>query len=472
MRVRGVGVRLSLALLLVVAVVLGIVYLIVVPSLERRLVSAKLSQLERAAPGVAHQLPVDQFAWDDFVENSSASANARVVVYDVITPPTTLRVISDSRGVSSTDVEDDPVALQAALSFVTARGTVRRHGDRFTEVAVPILRPTPVIVLLSASLHDSLGSVDLVRRRLLLAGGLGLAAALLIGFGGATLFARRIRRLERAADRIAGGHFDEPVVDHRRDELGELARAFDRMRGRLAQFEQARREFIANASHELRTPLFSLAGSLELLAEEEIDEETRREFLVTMREQVGRLTKLATDLLDLSRLDAGRLHVDLEPLNLGELIEAVIAEFRPVADSHELLLETDPAAFGYGDEQRVQQIARILVENALLHTPPGTRVDVRVKLRSNGAVLVVEDDGPGLPRDQAEQVFERFNRVDGSIASGSGLGLAIARELAELMGGSLELEVASGRTTFTLRLAAPTDAESQHPARARATLSR
>lgn len=471
MRLRGVGVRLSLALLIVVAAVLGIVYAVVVPSLERRLVSAKLSQLERAAPGVAHQLPVDQFAWDDFVENASASANARVVVYDVITPPTTLRVISDSRGVSSTDVEDDPVALQAALSFQTARGTVRRGGDRFTEVAVPILRPTPVVVLLAASLHDSLGSVDLLRRRLLLAGGLGLAAALLIGFGGATLFARRIRRLERAADRIAGGHFDEPVVDPRRDELGELAQAFDRMRSRLAQFEHARREFIANASHELRTPLFSLGGSLELLADEEMDEATRREFFTTMREQVRRLTKLATDLLDLSRLDAGRLHVDLEPLNLAQLVEGVVAEFRPVADSHELVLEVDPAAVGSGDEQRVQQISRILVENALLHTPPGTCVIVRAELQPKGAAVVVEDDGPGLPPDQAEQVFERFHRVDGSLASGSGLGLAIARELADLMGGSLELGAAPGRTTFTLRLAAPTAGESKTWARVRATLS-
>jgi signal transduction histidine kinase len=468
MRLRGVGVRLSLALLLVVALVLWIVYLVVVPSLERRLVSAKLSQLERAAPGVARQLPANQFAWDDFVENASASANARVVVYDVITPPPTLRVISDSRGVTSTDVEDDPVALQAALSFVTGRGTVRRDGNRFTEVAVPILRQTPVIVLLSASLHDSLGSVDLVRRRLLLAGGLGLAAALLIGFGGASLFARRIRRLERAADRIAGGSFDEPVVDPRRDELGELAQAFDRMRSRLAQFEDARREFIANASHELRTPLFSLAGSLELLADEEMDEETRREFLTTMREQVHRLTKLATELLDLSRLDAGRLRVELEPLHLSELADALVAEFRPVADAHELVLETDPLAFGEGDEQRVLQIGRILVENALLHTPPGTHVAVRVEMRQKSAVLVVEDDGPGLAPDQAEQIFERFYRVDGSVASGSGLGLAIARELAEHMGGSLELEALPGRTTFTLRLPGLKGAGDRPQARGRA----
>ena len=129
----------------------------------------------------------------------------------------------------------------------------------------------------------------------------------------AQLFARRIRaaRARRRADR--GGRFDEPVVDPARDELG-AARARLRAHARCGSRTSTARggEFIANASHELRTPLFSLGGFLELLDDEELDEETRREFLATMREQVDRLTKLATDLLDLSRLDAGRLRVERE----------------------------------------------------------------------------------------------------------------------------------------------------------------
>src|SRR5439155_1753100 len=124
-------------------------------------------------------------------------------------------------------------------------------------------------------------------------------------FGAATAFARRIRRLERAAERIAAGDFSEPVVDRGRDELAQLAAGFDRMRLQLAQLDDARRAFIANASHELRTPIFSLGGFLELLRDEDLDEATRREFLGTMAEQVERLSRLATDLLDLSRLDAG-----------------------------------------------------------------------------------------------------------------------------------------------------------------------
>src|SRR6187397_2879715 len=137
------------------------------------------------------------------------------------------------------------------------------------------------------------------------------------------MFARRIKRLERAADRIASGRFDEPVVDTRGDELAALASAFDRMRVRLAQLDGARREFVANASHELRTPLFSLGGFLELLDDEYLDEATRQEFLSSMREQVVRLTKLASDLLDLTRLDAGRMTVEREPVDLGALAEEI-----------------------------------------------------------------------------------------------------------------------------------------------------
>ena len=226
------------------------------------------------------------------------------------------------------------------------------------------------------------------------------------------------------------------------------------MRRRLAQLERARREFIANASHELRTPIFSLGGFLELLSSEDLDEDTRREFLATMQEQVERLQKLATDLLDLSRLDAGQLLVELEPVGLRGVAEAVADEFAAIAQvtGHELTVSGDGDALG--DEQRVLQIGRILVENAIRHTPPGTAIRIDVADTGGAASLTVEDEGPGIPVEHHEQVFERFYRVDGNRASGSGLGLAIARELAELMDGSLELDGASGSTRFRLRLPA------------------
>jgi signal transduction histidine kinase len=226
------------------------------------------------------------------------------------------------------------------------------------------------------------------------------------------------------------------------------------MRERLAKLEHARREFIANASHELRTPLFSLAGHLELLVDEDLDEPTRREFLGRMREQVDRLAKLAGELLDLSRLDAGRLRVEKAPVDLGRVADLLVEEFGPVARSTEHVLELVPdgEVAALGDEQRVLQIGRALVENALRHTPGGTRISIQTGHEGARALLVVEDDGPGIAEEHATHVFERFYRTDGTRVSGSGLGLAIARELAEVMGGEIELDSAPGRTAFSVRL--------------------
>jgi two-component system, OmpR family, sensor kinase len=452
---RSVGSRLALGLALVVAGALVLVDVIVVPSLERNLIDAKLGQLREATPSIGRRLiNSPDYALHDTIVAAAESADARVVYYRAIefTPPA-LAVYEDSNSVTLSNVEHDPLAVEAFRAYprIVSR-TLTSGGRRYAEVAQGLLGGP--VVLLRAPLHDSLQSIHLVRRRLVIAGLIALAASLVVGYVAAALFARRIRRLERAADRIASGDFGEPVEDRGKDEVGQLATAFDEMRQRLAQLEHARREFIANASHELRTPLFSLGGFLELMADEDLDPTTQAEFMATMREQVARLTKLATDLLDLSRLDAGRLTVEQEQVDLAALAEILADEFRAVALSsgHLLAVENGNNASALGDEDRALQIGRILVENALIHTPPGTQVLIRTARRDGSALLAVEDGGPGIPPEHAEHVFERFYRLEGSVASGSGLGLAIARELAELMGGSVELHTIRGRTTFALVL--------------------
>jgi signal transduction histidine kinase len=449
---RTVGARLSLALLAVVVLVLGLVYVIVVPSLQNRLIDARLNDLANTK----RALTVEYERGDiDFFSNAAASTNARVVLMSVFSQsPTTVTVADSSNpGGKLGAFTNDPVASRSARTSRLERGTVSRGGSRFAEVAFPVRRG---VLLLSAPLHDALTDVDAVQRRMLFAGGLALLVALMISYGAAHLFARRIRRLERAAERIASGSFDEPVADRSSDELGELSRAFDRMRLRLARLDHARREFVANASHELRTPLFSLGGFLELLEDEELDEPTRREFLETMSGQVRRLTKLADDLLDLSKLDAGRLDVETEPVDLASLAGAAVEEFAGVAlaSDHPLELTRNGAALARADSQRVVQIVRVLVENALVHTPPGTQVRVSVGRTNGRAEISVEDRGPGIDAEDADQLFERFYRGDSTKASGSGLGLAIARELAELMGGEIDFDSKPGRTVFSLVLPA------------------
>jgi two-component system, OmpR family, sensor kinase len=458
---RTVGARLSLALLLVVAVVLAFVYLVVVPSLEDRLVGSREDQVAEVAGQVAEQWPSrpPSLTPKGLAVSYATATHTRVTILSVDNrSPLSLSVIADEPAEASVVATDtDAIARKAASTLTSARGVVTR-GDRQYAEAAQSSPDGSHVFLVSNSIEDSLGSVELVKHRLLISALFALAAALLLGYVGARLFARRIRRLEQAAERIASGRFDEPIEDTSPDELGQLARAFERMRQRLAGLERARREFIANASHELRTPLFSLGGHLELLVEEDLDDATRREFLSRMREQVDRLTKLAGELLDLSRLDAGRLRVDRDPVDLAQVTELLVEEFDSLAQGtgHELARDgVDGSATGLGDQQRILQVGRALIENALRHTPAGTHVLVSASRNGDRVSLSVEDDGPGISPTAAVQVFERFYRGDtGGRASGSGLGLAIARELAEAMHGDIELSSEPGRTVFTFWLPA------------------
>jgi signal transduction histidine kinase len=453
---RGIRLRLAVALVLVVAGALGVVYLIVVPSLETELVNAKVDRLREDAHTVANGFAPEAEHAQEYAEATSAVVQARVVIYTVVAD--TLFIQADSNATSSLDVARDPIAIRAALTGELQHGTLERRGRRFAEVAL-VEDQTGSVLLLSGSLSDPLSSLRFVERQLLVAGLIGLFAAAAAGWVLASMHARRIARLERAAERIADGRLDERVVDTGHDELGELAAAFERMRARLHNLDRARSEFIANASHELRTPLFSLGGFLELMADEELDEQTRREFLETMREQVDRLAKLATDLLDLSRLDAGRMRVEHEPVDLGEVAHAVAEEFRVLAEQrgHPVDVEVEGRPIARADEVRVLQVCRALLDNALVHTPAGTHVSLKAYADREHAYLEVRDDGPGVSPVHAPHVFDRFYRAEGGVASGSGLGLAIARELAEMMNGEVVLDSEPGRTVVRVVLgAAPT----------------
>jgi signal transduction histidine kinase len=229
------------------------------------------------------------------------------------------------------------------------------------------------------------------------------------------------------------------------------------MQQQLQTLELARKRFIATASHELRTPIFSLGGFVELLEDEELDPETRRRFLEQIREQVRRLGKLSVDLLDLSRLEAGSLELRPEEVDLGELTRSVSDEFEPTLSQHDAHLRL---ALPGGrdrvevscDPVRVAQIVRILIDNALIHTPPGTSITVSAARDNGDVTLAVRDDGRGIDSHALPRIFEPFYTSDD--AQGSGLGLAIASELAGRMRGRLSVESCAGETTFTLRLPA------------------
>jgi two-component system OmpR family sensor kinase len=285
-------------------------------------------------------------------------------------------------------------------------------------------------------------------------GGLfAIAVAFAIGSYSAQVVARRITRLEEAARKIADGDFGSRIPVDTSGQLGKLARTFNEMQRRLAELDGARKQFVANASHELRTPIFSLGGFVELLEDEDPSPEERAEFVHTMREQIERLTKLTTDLLDLSQLDAGAIVVKADSVDLNVLVRDVALEFGPRADRHGSRLELrrpSRPVIARADPERVRQITRILLDNALTHTPEGTKVIVTANSVNRRVELTVSDEGPGIPQRVQGRIFERFYTAE--TGDGSGLGLAIARELAQRMRGRISITSNKRFTAFTLDL--------------------
>ncbi len=401
---RSVGARLSLALLVVVAVALAIVYAIARPDPRaepRRHQDRRSSCRSRRAWRAASRGP-EPASTELRSRTSASSIQARVTIVSLLDDGAGAADRASDRRFAVDAVLADlrrPIAAEGRPDAERAAGAGRRAAAKSLRGSCGAAPRTGTSSSFSSSLEDTLANVGLVRRRLLLAGVLALLFSLAVGYGAAYLFARRLRRLERAADRIASGRLDEPVVDTGRDEVGQLAQAFDRMRRRLAQLEHARREFIANASHELRTPIFSLGGFLELLADEELDEDTRREFLST-RPRAGRPPdearhRPARPLAArrgprAARARAGRPRV-ARPGDLDRVRAA-----REDAGSHD-------RDRGRREPDRRRRRAPDTADRAdparerARHTPPGTPIRVRAAQNNGRAQLIVEDEGPGIP---------------------------------------------------------------------------
>jgi two-component system OmpR family sensor kinase len=455
--------RLAVVFFAITALAIGALYLYVAPGLQSRLMGEKLaapSTTARSHSGkLAHRVgsttPLP--AVRRLVNQTAATSGDRVTLLSVNDVQGSIQLSKQAdSGMGSGPALKFPIAYQAVARRHVVSGVEHMGSSAVAEAAKPVFYLGTVgwVIVYSAPLADVMRTVSTVRHEILVAGAIALLLALVAGYLVARALARRVKRLELAAKQVAAGDFSRPIPVDSTDELGQLAVAFNEMQQQLQQLEQARKKFIATASHELRTPVFSLGGFVELLEDEELDAETRRRFLDQVRDQVQRLGKLSVDLLDLSRLEAGSLELRPEEVDLGELTRSVSGEFEPTLAQHDSRLELRlPTAIeAQCDPVRVAQIMRILIDNALTHTPPGTQIVVTAA-RENGHVrLAVRDDGDGIERMAMQRIFEPFYTADD--AQGSGLGLAIASELADRMRGRLSVQSAAGATTFTLEIPA------------------
>jgi signal transduction histidine kinase len=395
----------------------------------------------------------------------SARLGASVVLlgYPSAAEPAGQPVIAEpvSSGVSKADNTGDVSRAFSTGNKQYTFGTI--NGTEYALAALPfktLHRSEHWVLAVRKPLNEVSAAVSAVRTALFNAALVAAALTLLLAIPFAVTVVRRLRRLRQAALRVAQeGPSVEIPVDRARDEVGDLARTFALMQQQLRRQEEARRAFVATASHELRTPVASLDGLLELLDEDlgsgQPDLNDARSLLERARGQSRRLGRLAADLLDLSRIDA-QTDLRSEPVELGELSRAVLAEFELGVSRRGIVTTLDDetgSVWALGDPGSVARILRILLDNAIRLSPEGE--SIRIELRNGDqAMLSVCDRGPGVAPEERELIFERFMRGrEAGGRAGFGLGLAIGRELARRMGGDLVLEEQAGPgARFTLRL--------------------
>lgn len=249
-----------------------------------------------------------------------------------------------------------------------------------------------------------------------------------------------LRSMTAAARAMATGDYSRRVRSTSRDEIGELARAFNQMAEDLEAADRYRRELIGNVSHELRTPISALQALLENVVDgvEEPDPARMRVAL----DQTERLGRLVAELLDLSRVEGGAVQLEREIFPVREFLDDVV---RQSEDPRRVTVDVQPPHLrADADTARLHQVVANLVDNAFRHGPARTEVVVRARPDAGGVVLEVEDDGPGIAPGERSRVFERFTR-GGSTDGGTGLGLAIARWAVDLHDGHIEvLDMAGG----------------------------
>jgi signal transduction histidine kinase len=508
---RSLQARLTLAFVGVVALTLGIVSLVVINRVDDYFASQTQADLDARAStvgdvvavNIADRVPRGQLvvypdgvvdprvtslfentAWQRLLADQLAQANVKVAI-----------------GQATRDSSQTPsIVARPDAIFSAARLEPPRPGQALD----PFTRPGPVKVINERLMSEYAIRVELsdpytfrasavanVAGLLAIVGLLALGLAVVVAAVAARRFAAPIRRLTDASRAIAEGDYSRRVPENPSRtgaaELAELSRQFNAMAGRLGESVEIirrdrdrSRDFLADVSHELRTPIAALRTFNELLTEgASADPATMAEFLESSAQQIDRLDWLATNLLELSKLDSGLVLLDLRPDDLRACVESAVEQAQPTARRRGVDLRVElpdrPLRIRH-DPQRIGQVVSNLVGNALKFTPRGGRVSVAVRAADgapeDGARIVVTDTGVGIDAAELPRVFDRFyrgSRANEARGSGSGLGLAIVKSIVDMHAGRVSVEShVGGGSTFTVTLPRDPRSSASGPALERA----
>jgi signal transduction histidine kinase len=458
--VTGLRGRMALAFVVTSVATLGAATLVVVPPLERRLVSDRLDELRSVARTIRPELRAIP------MEDRSRRSPELLRIADRLQRRTGGRIaVFDHAGAELADVGPARRATPLIEQLASERAVALRHrddvaaaehGDLAFAMTTAGGERDPLTLVIAKRLSDTRAAAAVVRAALPGALAAGLAAALVFALLLSRGLLHRLNRLKDDARALGGEGLSHPVTVSGGDEVTVVAEALEAMRERLVDEQASRQDFIATASHELRTPLASLQATLELLKEQALAGPGEpRELSAradTALRQTHRLVGLASDLLELSRVD-GDVPLAPEPIDLAELARTIAREFSARLESagRELRVEGGPAV-ATADPAAAARILRVLLDNAANYGADA----VSVTLSGGGGRVhvAVDDGGPGLAPDERERVFRRFARGRAASGAGAGLGLAIARGLARAMGGDVEALPAAAGARFVLTLPA------------------
>lgn len=307
-----------------------------------------------------------------------------------------------------------------------------------------------------------------MRRTLFYSGLIAVILTVLISYGTARWMVAPIRKIQQVARKVVQGDFRQRVHLKSYDELDDLAATFnqsvDRVEQTIAeqeQLDQLRKEFVSNVSHEFRIPLTSLRGFLELVQDHKIPEQDLQKVTSIMQKDVNRLDRLVHDLLDLSRLQAGKIELQHGHVHVKTIVEDTFERLATLIKDKALstVKDIDPSLTVWADEDRLQQILLNLVGNAVQHSPAGETIEVKAQPNTEGnqIEIAVVNSGTAIPSEELTHLWERFTKLDKARSKeGTGLGLAITRELVHLHGGRIRVNNLPGNAGVCFAFSLPT----------------
>jgi len=382
------------------------------------------------------------------IENFSMEEKAEIQIIDL-----SGRIVNSSSGFNI----EKPVSTPDFNKAMQGEIGTWRYKDKDTEeelisVSGPLVNRQGMdgVLRYVTSIEESNRVVEKITIQAVFFGGVVLILVVLLSVVLAESIIKPIKELKTVSEKIADGDLNARAVIRKNDEIGELGQTFNYMAKELMKSSQMKNDFISSISHEIRTPLTSIKGWCETMLMGDLnDEEEIRDELMIISKETNRLSELVEDLLDFSKLEAGRIVLNKDKVDINYLLMDVAKQFYPKAMKQTIRLETkldQSLTYVEGDENRLRQVLINLIDNAIKFTGANGRIVVGSKAEGDKVRIFVKDDGQGIDKNSLDHITDKFFK--GNMKSpGSGLGLAITNEIVELHGGIMEIESTPGNGT-------------------------